>query len=130
MTRGIGAETGTPAIGDGGYAAKHWSCSLGTAAEPNGNGTLHGQGIYSGVADAVPAPLKIDHFFGPQGPHQRYLLFAASAPILKVLGEGLVFYVVPAHANAKAQPAAAQDVHFRGLLGHERCLPLGQNQDS
>ena len=53
----------------------------------------------------------------------------AGAAGTEVLTEGLVLDVVPADADAEAQPAAGQEIDVGRLPGHERGLALRQDQD-
>src|SRR3989454_7205615 len=45
---------------------------------PDGDGTLHRQGIQTGVADLMPLPFEIDYLLGPQGAQHGNLLFTPS----------------------------------------------------
>src|SRR4029453_11215906 len=58
------------------------------------------------------------------------VLAEATAPGVEVLVQGLVLDVVPADAHTQAQAPAREDVHRRGLLGHQRGLALGQDDDA
>ena len=80
--------------------------------------------------DFVVAAFVIDHLLRPQHPHHLNLLSGAAAPVLPVLAQPLVLNLVPAHADAQAQPAVGQHVHLGGLLGHQRRLALRQDDDA
>ena len=82
------------------------------------------------MADPVELAAEIDDLLGPQRAQDRDLLRAASAAVLEGLVEGLEFDRVPAHADAEAQATPAQDVDLGRLLGHQRRLPLRENQDA
>src|SRR5262245_16470564 len=58
----IGRKLWEPAIGQATHAPDH---SLGSAAQPDGNGTLNGEGVEAGVGDLVPAALEIHDLLGP-----------------------------------------------------------------
>ena len=49
---------------------------------------------------------------------------------MEVLAQGLVLDVVPADAHAEAQAAAREHVDRRRLLGDQRGLALGQDEDA
>ena len=49
---------------------------------------------------------------------------------MEVLVQGLVLDMIPADAHAESQAPAGEDVHRRGLLGHQRSLALGQDDDA
>ena len=49
---------------------------------------------------------------------------------MEILVQRLVLDVVPADADAEAQAPAGEDVHRGGLLGHQRRLALGQDDDA
>jgi len=82
------------------------------------------------VADAVELPAEVDDRLGPQRAQDGDLLGAAPAAVLEGLVEGLELDGVPAHPDAQAQPATAQHVDLRGLLGDQGRLPLRQDQDA
>ena len=77
----------------------------------------------------MPAPVKVDHFLSPQGPHDGDLFLAPAASVVKILAQGLVLHLVPADSNAKSHAAAAEYIDFGGLLGDQGGLPLGQNDN-
>ena len=81
------------------------------------------------MGDVVPAAVEVDDLLGPQSPQHRELFLTAFAAVVKILVQGLVFHGVPADAHAQAQPSAAEHVYGRRLLGHQRRLPLTQNDD-
>src|SRR5262245_59934707 len=58
----IGRELREPAVGQAPHALDH---SLGPAAQPEGNGTLNGEGVEAGIGDLVPATLEVHHLLGP-----------------------------------------------------------------
>ena len=82
------------------------------------------------MADAVELPAEVDDRLGPQRAQDRDLLRAPTPAVVEGLVEGLELDGVPAHADAEAQPAAAQHVDLRGLLGDQGRLPLRKNQDA
>ena len=47
---------------------------------------------------------------------------------MEILAEALELDLVPAHADAEAEAAAAQHIEGGGLLGHQGGLALGQDQ--
>src|SRR5262249_10917239 len=66
----------------------------------------------------------------PEEPHDLELLLDALAAIAKALAERLELHGVPADADAEAEPPAGEDVDLRRLLGDERGLALGQDDDA
>ena len=74
--------------------------------------------------------VKVHRLVGPKLAHHLDLLGATGAAVLEVHAQGLVLDEVPADADAKAQPAATEDVYLGGLLGYQRRLPLGQDEDA
>ena len=56
------------------------------------------------------------------------MFLAAGTPVAEVLVQPFVLDLVPADADAEAQPAAAEDVDLGRLLGDEGRLPLRQDQ--
>src|SRR5262249_28640190 len=83
-----------------------------------------------GRIEVMIRPLEVDQGLGPELPHDGDLLADAAASRVKVLVQGLVFDMVPADAHAETQAPAAEHVHRSGLLGHQRGLPLGQDNDT
>src|SRR5207245_7710861 len=67
---------------------------------------------------------------GPQLSHDGDLLADAAATRVEVLVQGLVLDMIPADAHAESQAPSGEDVHRRGLLGHQRSLALGQDDDA
>ena len=118
---------GKPAVAQAANPIKH---SVGAAAEPDGDGALHRQGVDAGVADFVVAAVVVDHFLRPQHPQHLHLFGAAAAAIAEVFAQSLELHIVPAHADAQAQAAAGQHIHRGGLLGHQGGLALRQDQDA
>ena len=116
-----------PAVGEtGGAADDH----LAVSSHPHGNRPLDGQGPDAGVGHAVPLSRVGHQLPGPEKPHDLELLLHPPAAILEVLAEGLELDGVPAHADAEAQPSAREHIHLGRLLGHERRLTLGQDDDA
>ena len=74
--------------------------------------------------------MEVHRLVGPKLAHHLDLFGATGAPVLEVHAQGLVLDGVPADADAKAQPAAAEDVYLGGLLGYQRRLALGQDEDA
>src|SRR5262245_46535725 len=70
LPRLVGRELREPTIGQAADALDH---GLGSPAQPDGNGTLHGEGVESCVSDLVPASLEVHDFLSPQGAHNRNL---------------------------------------------------------
>ena len=75
-------------------------------------------------------PWEVHRLVGPKLAHHLDLLGAAGAAVLEVHAQGLVLNEIPADADAKAQPAATENVYLGGLLGHQRRLPLRQDEDA
>ena len=99
-------------------------------AKPDGDGPLDRHRVEAGVADPVELAAEVHDRLGPQRAQDRDLLRAAAAPVLEGLVEGLELDGVPAHADAEAQPAPAEHVDLGRLLGHQRRLPLREDQDA
>src|SRR5262245_30147253 len=81
------------------------------------------------MADMVPAAVEIDNFLRPQRPHDGYLFLRALATVAEILAQSLIFYSVPANTHPQPQAPTAQHVNLCGLLGHQRRLPLAQNDN-
>ena len=81
------------------------------------------QGIDAGPLHRVPAPLEVHLGFAPQAPQEVDLLFAARAPGVEVLAEGLVFGGAAADADAEADAPTGHPFQGRQLLGEQRGLP-------
>src|SRR5262245_52155775 len=118
-----------PAIRQTSNAFDHRFYTGSPTTKPQGNGTLDRQRVEASVTDMVPAPMEVDHFLRPQGPHHGNLFLRALATIMEILTQSLIFRRVPANANAQAQASAAQHIDFRRLLCDQRRLPLAQNDD-
>ena len=102
----------------------------GTGADPDRDRALHRQRLDAGMADPVPLALIIDNLLRPQQAQHLDLLLAALAARTPVLVQRLVFDRIPADANAQPQTPAAEHVNLRRLLGHQRRLPLRQDDDA
>ncbi len=116
-----------PAVREAGRAAED---RLGLAPHPDGNRPLDGQRLDARVGHAVPPALVGHQLAGPEEPHDLELLLDPPAAIVDVLAERLELDRVPADADAQAQPAAREHVHLGRLLGDERRLALGQDEDA
>src|SRR5437867_4606309 len=122
-----GLKLREPAVGDLGHALEH---GLGHAAEPHRNGALDWERIDAGAVEVVVGALEGHDRLGPQLAHDRDLLGDAPAPGVEVLVQRLVLDVVPADADPQTQTPGGEDVHRRGLLGHQRGLALGEDDDA
>src|SRR5262249_51155471 len=118
-----------PAIRQTSNAFDHCFDPRSPTTKPQGNGTLDRQRVEASVTDMVPAPMEIDHFLRPQGPHHGNLFLRALATIVETLTQSLIFRRVPANPNSQAQASTAQHIDFRRLLGYQRRLPLAQNDN-
>ena len=76
----------------------------------------------------MPLPLERDRGLGPEPPEQRDLLLDPLPAVLEIRPEPVELHPVPADADAKAETALRQDVERRGLLRHERRLPLREDE--
>src|SRR5262245_61766129 len=98
-----------PAVSEAPHPAQHglgglWV--LATAyAEPDGDRTLHWERIQARVGDVMPLPLKVHHLLRPQSSHDSDLFGAPASPVMEVLPQRIVFYLIPAHPNAEPQAA-------------------------
>src|SRR5207244_4805500 len=77
-----------------------------------------------------PTALERHQLPGPEGAQHLDLLLDALAAVSELLAEGVELDGVPADGDAEPEPPAAEDVHRRGLLGHEGRLALGQDEDA
>ena len=75
-------------------------------------------------------PLEGHELVGPQQPHDLDLFIDASPPVGKIHAERLELHMVPADRHAEPEPAAAEHVESRRLLGHQRGLALRQDDDA
>jgi hypothetical protein len=130
----IWRQVGAPAVGEAPDSPQRGLGRHGVVAaadaEPDGNRALDRHGVEPGVADAVELAAEFDDRLSPQRAEHRDLLGRAPAAVLEGLVERLVLDRVPAYADPEAQAPAAQHVDLRRLLGHERRLPLRQDQDA
>ena len=122
-----GLELREPAVRDLGHPLEH---GLGHAADPHRDGALDRQRIDAGAIEVMVGALEGHHGLGPELAHDRNLLGDAPAPGAEVLVQRLILDVVPADADAQAQAPAGEDVHRGGLLGDERGLALGEDDDA
>src|SRR5262245_39631401 len=121
-------EHGKPAIGQAANAAQ--GCfgrnrlRRPAGPDPDGDGTLHGQGIQTSMADLMPLSLELHHLLRPQRSQYGNLLLTASPPVVEILAQGLVLDGIPANTNPQPQSTTAEHVDFCSLLGHEGGLAL------
>jgi hypothetical protein len=80
--------------------------------------------------DAVVATFEVDDWRDPQLAEQGDLLLDARSAPGERHAEGLVLDGVPTDADAQADATAGQVVDLGHLLGPERGLALGQDQDA
>jgi hypothetical protein len=66
----------------------------------------------------------------PQRLHDLDLLPRALATIVKILVQANEFHLVPAHADAEAESAFAENIQTGRLFGDQNGLTLRQNQDT
>ena len=85
---------------------------------------LHGDGV--GVEAGA---LALDALVAPARTEQADGLVHARATVGEVLAKGVVLGLLPAHADAEADPSARQGVERAHLLGHEHGLPLREHED-
>ena len=124
MALGVGAAERHPAIAEFGAALEQGGRA---AAKPDGYGLGRAR-IDPGLGDPMVVAFEAEGVLAPQAAHQADLLGLALAAVAEVLVQGFVLHGVPARADAEAQPIVRQQRHFRRLLGHQGCLPLGQYQ--
>ena len=103
---------------------------VGMAAEPDRDRPLDRERVQPGIGDAVVLPLEGYELVGPEQPHDLDLLLDAPRAVPEIHAERFVFHVVPADRHAEPEPAAAEHVERRRLLGHQRSLPLRQDDDA
>src|SRR4051812_22575352 len=97
------------------------------AAEPQRNFTAWWPGIDADVREAVPLALKSNVGIGPQRFHHLDLFLGSLAPVVEILVEADELQLVPAHADAEAETAAAEHVETGSLLGDQHRLALREN---
>ena len=73
-------------------------------------------------------PGEVDDGLGPQAAHHGHLLVNAQSPGGEVGAHALVLDLVPADADAQAEPASRQKVDFGRLLGHQHRLSLREHE--
>jgi hypothetical protein len=78
----------------------------------------------------VEVALEVDLFLGKEAPQQWDLLVEDPAAIRVGNPERGVLHVVPARADAQPQAALGEQLHLDRLLGHQRGLPLRQDDDA
>ena len=98
------------------------------AAEPQRNLAAWRQRIDAGVREAVPLALERDVGIGPQRLHHLDLFLGPLAPVVEILVEADELHLVPAHADAEPEAAAAEHVETGGLLGDQHRLALREDQ--
>ena len=130
----VGLKLGEPAIGTASYPAQHAvhghrAAAPAAGSHPDGYGSLHRQRVDAGVGDVVISAVEIHGFFGPKPAEQFHLFLGAATPGREIFAQGFVLHMVPAHAHAQAQSAAAEHVDLRRLLGHQGGLTLAKDQD-
>ena len=91
---------------------------------------MHRQWRQTRAGHPVERALERHGLLGPQSAQQCNLLGRPLATVAEVLAERLVLDRVPTDPDSEAQPTAAEQVDFRGLLGHQRSLPLRQDDHS
>src|SRR4051794_31127371 len=97
-------------------------------AEPQRNLALWRPGIDAGVRKAVPLALERNVGIGPQRFHHLDLFLGPLASVVEILVEADEFHLVPAHADAEPEAAAAEYVETGGLLGNQHSLTLREDQ--
>src|SRR4051794_33623374 len=100
---------------------------VGRGTHPDRDRALDWHWLDASLFDLVPASMEADHRLRPERPQYGDLLLHACRTIVEILAERLVLDLVPANADAQAQPAAAEHIDLSRLLGHQRSLPLRQN---
>ena len=77
----------------------------------------------------VVAAVEGDAPFGPQRAQHRHLLFEDGRPLLEGDAEGVVLELVPPDAEPEPEASIAEQVELGRLLGQERRLTLGTDED-
>ena len=76
----------------------------------------------------MPLALERDVWIGPQRFHHLDLFLGSLAPVVEILVEADELHLVPAHADAEPEAAAAEHVETGGLLGNQHRLTLREDQ--
>ena len=125
---GLARDDREPAVGEAADSPQHRRRLPATAgADPDRDRALHRQRVDARALDAVPLALEGHLVPRPEQPQQLDLLVAAAPARAVVLPQRRVLLGAAADADAEPQPAAAQHVELRRLLGDERRLPRGQD---
>ena len=98
------------------------------ARSTGGWGAARGR-IEPDVAQPVPAALEGDEVLAPEPSQHVHLLFHPAPAVTEVLVQGLELDRVPADADAEPRPSPVEDVELGPLLGDERGLALGEDED-
>jgi hypothetical protein len=98
------------------------------AAEPQRNFAACRQRIDAGVLETVPLALECNVRIGPQRLHHLDLFFGSLASVMEILVEADELHLVPTHADAQSETAAAEHVETGRLLGNQHGLALCKNQ--
>src|SRR5207237_2372776 len=99
-------------------------------AEPGRDRSLDRQRSDAGSGHSLEGAVMRHRRLGPQAAEQRDLLLHPYAAVGELLAERLVFDGVPAEADAEPELAVGEQIHLRRLLGHERGLALGKDDDA
>src|SRR3954454_16517260 len=97
-------------------------------AEPQRNFALWRPGIDAGVRQAMPFAFERHIWIGPQRLHHLDLFLGTLTPGVEILVEADGLHLVPAHADAEPEAAAAERVETGGLFGNQHCLTLREDQ--
>ncbi len=117
---------GEPAVGDPAHAAQ---CGGGIGADPDRDGTLHRQRRQPGGLNVVEASVHGHAPLGPQGAQHGDLLLQDGTSLLERHPQRVVLHLVPADPEPEPEAAAAEQVDLGRLLGEQRRLALGPDQD-
>ena len=100
------------------------------AAEPYRHLPRRRSGIDAAVIELVERAFEGDVRLGPQRLHEAHLFGGALAAGAELHAQPLELDLVPADADAKAKAAFAERVEAGRLLGDQRRLALGQDDDA
>src|SRR5260370_24750468 len=122
----VGLTLREPAVGHAGSTPQQ---HVSSAACPDGDGTALREGIESSLGDGMELAVVADDRLTPEQAQHLDLLLDGTTACVEVHAERLVLHRVPAYPYAETQLATGEYIHLRCLLGDERCLSLGADDD-
>jgi hypothetical protein len=120
-----GGEQWHPAVGGAGDASQD---AFGTARSHPERDVAIGTRVDGDAVEPVEPTVEGDERLAEQGSHHLELLLDEGGSVGEGDAERFVLGGVPADADGDVESAARQAVDRGDLLGHERCLALGQDE--